>query len=69
LLKVMLIFYIIDFGSVTLLWSQPVSALQLLQPDGTWKWVKHIPDALVRDPDVNMEEYLILVLRLSTPAI
>jgi isopenicillin N synthase-like dioxygenase len=36
-----------DFGSVTLLWSQPVSALQALQPDGTWKWVEHIPNAIV----------------------
>ncbi|RDB27660.1 hypothetical protein Hypma_003184 [Hypsizygus marmoreus] len=36
-----------DFGSLTLLWSQPVSALQILAPDGTWKWIKHIDNALV----------------------
>ncbi|KZS93500.1 Clavaminate synthase-like protein [Sistotremastrum niveocremeum HHB9708] len=36
-----------DFGSVTILWSQPVSALQILSPDGAWRWVKHIDNALV----------------------
>ncbi|KAG5351981.1 hypothetical protein C0989_004275 [Termitomyces sp. Mn162] len=36
-----------DFGSLTLLWSQPVSALQILDPQGKWKWVKHIDNALV----------------------
>ncbi|KAG6890158.1 hypothetical protein C0992_002963 [Termitomyces sp. T32_za158] len=36
-----------DFGSLTLLWSQPVSALQILDPQGNWKWVKHIDNALV----------------------
>ncbi|KAG6868130.1 hypothetical protein C0993_007334 [Termitomyces sp. T159_Od127] len=37
----------IHFGSMTLLWSQPVSALQILDPQGEWKWVKHIDNALV----------------------
>ncbi|KAG6831899.1 hypothetical protein H0H87_003550 [Tephrocybe sp. NHM501043] len=36
-----------DSGSLTLLWSQPVSALQILGLDGKWKWVKHIDNALV----------------------
>ncbi|KAG6884205.1 hypothetical protein C0992_006765 [Termitomyces sp. T32_za158] len=36
-----------DFGSLSLLWSQPVSALQILDPQGNWKWVKHIDNALV----------------------
>ncbi|EJD38868.1 Clavaminate synthase-like protein [Auricularia subglabra TFB-10046 SS5] len=35
-----------DFGSVTILWSQPVTALQILGPDNTWRWVKHVPNAL-----------------------
>ncbi|KAJ7581201.1 Clavaminate synthase-like protein [Mycena floridula] len=39
-----------DFGTVTILYSQPVSALQILTLDGTWKWVRHIEGALV----VNM---------------
>lgn len=38
---------VLDFGSLTLLWSQPVAALQILTEDGGWKWVKHINNALV----------------------
>lgn len=29
-----------DFGSLTLLFRQPVAALQVRGPDGAWKWVK-----------------------------
>ncbi|KAF9220306.1 Clavaminate synthase-like protein [Gyrodon lividus] len=36
-----------DIGSVTILWSQPISGLQILSPDGKWKWVRHIDNALV----------------------
>ncbi|KAK0187440.1 Clavaminate synthase-like protein [Armillaria mellea] len=36
-----------DFGSITILYSQPISALQILTPSGDWKWVKHIENALV----------------------
>ncbi|KAI9457700.1 hypothetical protein HD554DRAFT_2177590 [Boletus coccyginus] len=36
-----------DFGSVTILWSQPVSGLQILSTDGKWRWVRHIDNALV----------------------
>jgi len=36
-----------DFGSITILWSQPVAALQILSQDGQWRWVKHIDNALV----------------------
>lgn len=36
-----------DFGSVTILYSQPVAALQILTREGSWKWVKHIENALV----------------------
>ncbi|TCD61508.1 hypothetical protein EIP91_008305 [Steccherinum ochraceum] len=36
-----------DFGSVSILWSQPVTALQLICPDGKWRYVSHIPNALV----------------------
>ncbi|OCH86737.1 Clavaminate synthase-like protein [Obba rivulosa] len=36
-----------DLGSVTILWSQPVSALQILSPDGKWRWISHIENALV----------------------
>ncbi|KAG2040734.1 hypothetical protein BDR03DRAFT_1029402 [Suillus americanus] len=36
-----------DFGSITILWSQPVAALQILTREGKWCWVRHIENALV----------------------
>jgi isopenicillin N synthase-like dioxygenase len=36
-----------DFGSITILWSQPVAALQILTREGKWRWVRHIENALV----------------------
>jgi len=36
-----------DIGSVTILFSQPVSGLQILDRQGQWKWVRHIDNALV----------------------
>ncbi|KAA1475111.1 Clavaminate synthase-like protein [Dentipellis sp. KUC8613] len=36
-----------DFGSVTILASQPVTALQILLPDGKWRYVQHRDNALV----------------------
>ncbi|KAJ7092790.1 hypothetical protein B0H15DRAFT_162501 [Mycena belliarum] len=36
-----------DFGTITVLYSQPVAALQILTRDGKWKWIKHIENALV----------------------
>ncbi|PFH47634.1 hypothetical protein AMATHDRAFT_77105 [Amanita thiersii Skay4041] len=45
----------VDFGTLTLLWSQPVSALQILGPDGVWKWVKHLDNALVVNAGEAME--------------
>ncbi|OKL56732.1 hypothetical protein UA08_07864 [Talaromyces atroroseus] len=35
-----------DMGSLTLLFRQPVAALQVLTKDGTWKWVRPQTDAL-----------------------
>jgi len=35
-----------DFGSITILWSQPVAALQILTSEG-WRWVRHLENALV----------------------
>lgn len=40
--------YVIDFTSVSILWSQPVSGLQIKSPDGQWRWIRHMPNALVR---------------------
>jgi isopenicillin N synthase-like dioxygenase len=40
-----------DMGTLTLLYSQPVAALQILstEPDGSrkWRWIKHIENSLV----------------------
>ncbi|KAJ7259900.1 hypothetical protein C8J57DRAFT_1436740 [Mycena rebaudengoi] len=36
-----------DIGSVTILWSQPIGGLQILSPDGQWRWVRHMENALV----------------------
>ncbi|KAF8842792.1 Clavaminate synthase-like protein [Paxillus ammoniavirescens] len=35
-----------DIGSMTLLWSQPVAALQIQTKDG-WRWIRHINNALI----------------------
>jgi len=36
-----------DPGSITLLFSQPMASLQVRQSDGTWRWVRHVPGAIV----------------------
>lgn len=36
-----------DFNSLSILVSQPISALQILMPDGVWRYVKHRDGALV----------------------
>lgn len=35
-----------DFGSLTLLFRQPVAALQVRAPQGEWKWVKPYPGSI-----------------------
>ena len=35
-----------DLGSLTLLFEQPVAALQVMTPDGVWKYVKPYPGGL-----------------------
>ncbi|KAF2996567.1 hypothetical protein E8E14_001645 [Neopestalotiopsis sp. 37M] len=35
-----------DFGSLTLLFRQPVCALQVRTPEGEWKWVKPYPGSI-----------------------
>ncbi|KAG6848923.1 hypothetical protein H0H93_012733 [Arthromyces matolae] len=44
-----------DFGTITILYSQPVAGLQILTPSGDWKWVKHIDNALVVNAGDAME--------------
>lgn len=34
-------------NSISLLYSQPISALQILTPQGEWKWVKHVEGSVV----------------------
>lgn len=36
-----------DFGSLTVLWSQPIASLQVLMKDNVWRTVRHKPNALV----------------------
>ncbi|KZV98534.1 Clavaminate synthase-like protein [Exidia glandulosa HHB12029] len=36
-----------DIGTVTILWSQPVAALQILGRDDRWIWVRYVPNGLV----------------------
>ncbi|OCH85893.1 Clavaminate synthase-like protein [Obba rivulosa] len=44
-----------DWASVTILWSQPVAALQILSPDGKWRWIRHIENAIVINAGDAME--------------
>ncbi|TBU57629.1 Clavaminate synthase-like protein [Dichomitus squalens] len=44
-----------DTGTVTILYSQPISALQIQSPDHKWRWVKHIDNALVVNIGESME--------------
>ncbi|KAJ3566697.1 hypothetical protein NP233_g6839 [Leucocoprinus birnbaumii] len=44
-----------DFGTITLLYSQPVAALQIMTREGAWKWVKHIENAIVINTGDAME--------------
>jgi isopenicillin N synthase-like dioxygenase len=43
-----------DFGSLTLLFRQPVAALQVRTPEGDWKWVKPFPGSIT----VNLADSL-----------
>jgi isopenicillin N synthase-like dioxygenase len=43
-----------DFGSLTLLFRQPVAALQVRTPEGEWKWVKPYPGSIT----VNLADSL-----------
>ncbi|EED80272.1 predicted protein, partial [Postia placenta Mad-698-R] len=45
----------VDYVGLTLLWSQPISALQILCHDGQWRWVKHVENAIVVNAGEAME--------------
>ncbi|KAJ3774622.1 Clavaminate synthase-like protein [Lentinula raphanica] len=44
-----------DFGTISILYSQPVAALQILTRDSEWKWVEHIENAIVVNAGDAME--------------
>ncbi|PIL28629.1 hypothetical protein GSI_08671 [Ganoderma sinense ZZ0214-1] len=44
-----------DTGSITLLWSQPVVALQIMSPDGKWRYVRHVPNSIIVNAGDTME--------------
>ncbi|KAI8627212.1 2OG-Fe(II) oxygenase superfamily protein [Xylariaceae sp. FL1651] len=35
-----------DFGTISLLFRQPIAALQIRMADGSWKWVKPYPESI-----------------------
>lgn len=53
-----------DFGSLTLVFCQPISALQVLSRDGSWKWVKPMPGTIT----VNIGDTLELVTKGFLPS-
>ncbi|THV01971.1 Clavaminate synthase-like protein [Dendrothele bispora CBS 962.96] len=44
-----------DFGSVTFLYSQPIAALQVLMPNGQWRYIRHYPDHIIVSLGDSME--------------
>ncbi|KAF5371670.1 hypothetical protein D9758_003536 [Tetrapyrgos nigripes] len=44
-----------DFGSVTFLHSQPIAGLQVLMPNGQWRYIRHYPDHLIVSLGDSME--------------
>ncbi|TBU25808.1 Clavaminate synthase-like protein [Dichomitus squalens] len=44
-----------DIGTISLLWCQPVTALQIMSPDGKWRYVKQIPNAIIANVGDSME--------------
>ncbi|KIP05245.1 hypothetical protein PHLGIDRAFT_163871 [Phlebiopsis gigantea 11061_1 CR5-6] len=44
-----------DIGTLTLNFSQPISALQVLTPDGKWAWVRPKPGAILVNFGATME--------------
>ncbi|KAG0703539.1 Clavaminate synthase-like protein [Suillus ampliporus] len=44
-----------DLGSITILWSQPVTALQIQTREGEWRWIRHMENALVVNAGDTMD--------------
>jgi isopenicillin N synthase-like dioxygenase len=43
-----------DFGTYTLLFNQPIAALQVKSKDSTWKWVKPLPGSIIGNVGVRI---------------
>ncbi len=46
-----------DFGTCTLVFSQPMASLQVRGDDGVWRFVRHTPGGIVVNCGVMMEWY------------
>ncbi|KAG7091235.1 hypothetical protein E1B28_010286 [Marasmius oreades] len=44
-----------DIGSVSFLYSQPIAGLQLLTPNGEWRYIRHYPNHIIVDLGDSME--------------
>ncbi|PIL28651.1 hypothetical protein GSI_08693 [Ganoderma sinense ZZ0214-1] len=44
-----------DSGTISLLWNQPVVALQIMGPDRKWRYVKYIPNSVIVNAGDAME--------------
>lgn len=53
-----------DFGSLTLVFRQPIAALQVLSKEGAWKWVKPVAGSIT----VNTGDTLELVTKGFLPS-
>jgi isopenicillin N synthase-like dioxygenase len=53
-----------DFMTLTLLFSQPVSALQILTKDEQWKWVRHVENGVVRHTHPRAFELTLILMQL-----
>jgi hypothetical protein len=42
-----MLIFVVDHMSFTAIWSQPVTALQIKDWDGQWRYVRHVENALV----------------------
>ena len=45
---------VVDHTSFTAIWSQPVTALQIKDWDGQWRYVRHVDNALVSSPGAHI---------------
>ncbi|TBU57579.1 Clavaminate synthase-like protein [Dichomitus squalens] len=45
-----------DGGTVSILWNQPLVALQIMCPDGQWRYVKYIPNSIIVNLGDSMEK-------------